>query len=203
MCVEAECGESRGMGTEADRETERPAGMGCRTRAAAESAPDRSFGRLGAEEVLTGGRRGGFGFLFPEPPPPALLKPPLFRHSTVHHLFHIAPSRTVFFYFILFLPYPWTCAIITYYCIIYDVNDENSRGRGARVITERLCKSPNNASAGTHPGSVSEGSSKTLSNFPTTRAICVCHMHTVTDEPLRDAPRTHSAQSLHFLFIFI
>lgn len=47
MYVEAEFGESRGMGTETHRETERVTGMGCRTSAAAECIPNRPYRRLG------------------------------------------------------------------------------------------------------------------------------------------------------------
>jgi hypothetical protein len=51
MYVEAECDESRGMGTEAHRETKRVTGMGCRSSAADEPIPNRPFGRVGARDM--------------------------------------------------------------------------------------------------------------------------------------------------------
>jgi hypothetical protein len=51
MYVEAECDESRGMGTEAHRETKRVTGMGCRTSAAGKPIPNRPFRGLGAKDL--------------------------------------------------------------------------------------------------------------------------------------------------------
>jgi hypothetical protein len=94
MYVEAECGESRGMGTEAYRETKRLTGMGCRTSAAVKSTSNRPFRRLGAK-VLTD-RMG----LFPEPPRPPQapdlpILPPLFATLS-------APYHSVLPYFLFF-----------------------------------------------------------------------------------------------------
>ena len=50
VCVEAECGESRGMGTEAHRETERFTGMGRRACGAAQPTPGCPSG-LGTKDL--------------------------------------------------------------------------------------------------------------------------------------------------------
>ena len=134
MYVEAECDESRGMGTEAYRETKRVTGMGCRTSAADESTPNRSFRRLGAKDLTA-----RVGFL-------ACLKPQicLLTYSIS------APHRSVVQYSILFYFYPLDlCYNNSTVMTIYKF----SRTRGPRLyfssfssatrVTFRLCKSPN------------------------------------------------------------
>jgi hypothetical protein len=122
MYVEAECYESRGMGTETHRETKRITGMGCCASPAAEPTPNCPFRRLGAK-VLTAA-----WVLFP-PPWSCLFKPLIY--PTIHNCICSTSSRHIFFF------YPWTCATTNCQRYCSNVNDNlqnltNHAGAGPR-----------------------------------------------------------------------
>lgn len=93
MYVEAECYESRRMGTETHRETKRVTGMGCCASPAAEPIPNRPFRRLGAK-VLTAA---WVCFLLPGLVSSSPRSAPLFTTVSASH-------HPVIFFVIFFLP---------------------------------------------------------------------------------------------------
>ena len=95
LYVEVECGESRGMGTEAYRKTKRVAGMGCRTSAAAEPTPNCPFGRLGAKDLTIAWVCSS---VLPLSQAPDLLSRYSLTYCTLSALYSITPS---YFYFYL------------------------------------------------------------------------------------------------------
>jgi hypothetical protein len=123
--VEAECDESRGMGTKAHRETKRVTRMGCRTRAAVEPEPNRSIRRLGTKDLTA----------WVSCPPSGVLV----CLSTIHYLLH---SISLLSYFYFSTPGPVCYTTIVTYMTNLQIPHEHA----ARVIQDRTVFSTAHAS---------------------------------------------------------